>query len=302
MPAAGCDKWTFPSVKRVGTMSAGQFFGDAPVEPSSRACGSCFAAVNESPAQMPRTAATAYSADLASIHDAGFGHVAANAAVELLKHLRKVRKRQPPGLVVDLGCGSGILSQAVSAAGYDVLGFDYSESMLALARKRAPRAEFRRESFISAKIPSCIAIAAVGEVFNYLFDRRNRAARLPKVLRSLYQALVPGGLLLFDVAAPGRVPGSAPVRGFAEGPGWTCLYTAEEDRRRMTLTRTITSFWKVGDLYRRSREIHRLRLYPRNTVQQELRRAGFQVRPRSGYGRFRFPPGCVGFAATKPRR
>jgi SAM-dependent methyltransferase len=251
---------------------------------------------------MPRTAATAYSADLASIHDAGFGYVAANAAVDLLKHLRRVRKRQPSGLVIDLGCGSGILSQAVSAAGYDVLGFDYSESMLALARKRAPRAEFRRESFIAAQLPSCVAIAAIGEVFSYLFDRRNRASRLPLVLRSMYQALTPGGLLLFDVATPGRVPGSAPLRGFSEGPGWTCLYAAEEDRRRMTLTRTITSFWKVGELYRRSREVHRLRLYPRNTMHQELRRVGFQVRPRTGYGRFRFPPGWVGFAAIKPRR
>jgi SAM-dependent methyltransferase len=251
---------------------------------------------------MARTAATAYSADLASIHDAGFGHVASNAAVELLKHLRKSRKRPMAGLVVDVGCGSGILAQAVSAAGYDVLGFDYSEAMLAIARKRAPRAEFRRESFISAAVPGCIAIAAVGEVFNYLFDRRNRASRLPRVLRNLYQALEPGGLLLFDVATPGRVPGSAPTRGFSEGPGWTVLFTAEEDRRRMTLTRTITSFWKIGDLYRRSREIHRLRLYPRNTVLQELREVGFQVRPRNGYGRFRFPPGWVGFAATKPRR
>jgi SAM-dependent methyltransferase len=251
---------------------------------------------------MIRNAATAYSADLASIHDAGFGHVAANAAVELLKQLRKLPKRGSPGLVVDVGCGSGILAQAVSAAGYDVLGFDYSESMLAIARKRAPSAEFRRESFVSAELPACVAIAAVGEVFNYLFDRRNRASRLPRVLRNLYQAMEPGGLLLFDVATPGRVPGSTPTRGFSEGPGWTCLYAAEEDKRRQTLTRTITSFWKVGDAYRRSREIHRLRLYPRNTVLQELRNVGFQVRPQNGYARFRFPAGWVGFAATKPRR
>jgi SAM-dependent methyltransferase len=251
---------------------------------------------------MPRTAATAYSADLAYIHDAGFGYVAANAAVELLKYLRKSRKREPGGLVIDVGCGSGILIQAVSAAGFDVLGFDYSESMLEIARKRAPRAEFRRESFVTAELPRCRAIAAVGEVFNYLFDRRNRAGRLPRVLRTMYQALEPGGLLLFDVATPGRVAGSGPTRGFTEGPGWACLFTAEEDRRRQTLTRTITSFAKVGDLYRRSREIHRLRLYPRHLVLSELRKAGFQVRPRPGYGRFRFPPGWVGFAAIRPRR
>ncbi len=251
---------------------------------------------------MPRTAAAAYSADLAYIHDAGFGHVAANAAVELLKRLRKSRKRNPPGLVIDAGCGSGILSQAVSMAGYDVLGFDYSDSMLALARKRVPPAVFRRESFVTAELPPCIAITAIGEVFNYLFDRRNRGNLLPRVLRKMYQALEPGGLLLFDVATPGRVPGSTPTRGFSEGPGWTVLYTAEEDRRRLTLNRTITSFWKVGDLYRRNREVHRLRLYPRSSVSQELRSAGFQVRPLGGYSRFRFPPGWVAFAATKPRR
>lgn len=170
----------------------GQFFGAVfwrcLVEPLRGPAVRTLSPSNGSPAQMARTAATAYSADLASIHDAGFGHVASNAAVELLKHLRKSRRRPMTGLVIDVGCGSGILSQAVSAAGYDVLGFDYSEAMLAIARKRAPRAEFRRESFISAAVPSCIAIAAVGEVFNYLFDRRNRASRLPRVLRNLYQA------------------------------------------------------------------------------------------------------------------
>ncbi len=175
---------------------------------------------------MSRTAASAYSADLAYIHDAGFGHVAANAAVELLKRLRKSPKRDSTGLVVDAGCGSGILSQAVSSAGYGVVGFDYSESMLNLARKRAPRGEFRRESFVTAELPPCLAIAAIGEVFNYLFDRRNRGNLLPRVLRKMYQALEPGGLLLFDVATPGRVPGSTPTRGFTEGPGWTVLYTA----------------------------------------------------------------------------
>src|SRR4029077_6419131 len=101
-------------------------------------------------------------------------------------------------------------------------------------------------------------------------------------------ALEPGGLLLFDVATPGRVPGSTPARGFTEGPGWTCLYSAEEARRRLPLTRTITTFFKVGDTYRRNREVHRLRLYPRADVVQELRSAGFRVQPRNAYGRFRF--------------
>ncbi len=252
---------------------------------------------------MSHAAISPYRDDLAFIHDAGFGHVAQNAATELLKELARKRKSAQASLrVVDLGCGSGILAEAVSAAGYKVLGFDLSDAMLALAAKRAPQAEFRRQSFLSAEIPPCLAVTAVGEVFNYLFDRRNPGRRLASVFDRVYEALLPGGLFLFDVAEPGRVRGSAPVRGYSEGVGWACLYTAEEDRRRKTLTRTITTFRKVGEAYRRHREVHRLRLYPQNEVLQQLRRAGFHVRTLGGYARFRFPAGWAAFLACKPTR
>lgn len=252
---------------------------------------------------MSHAAISPYRDDLAFIHDAGFGHVAQNAATELLKELARKRKTAQASLcVVDLGCGSGILAQAVSAAGYRVLGFDLSDAMLALAAKRAPQAEFRRQSCLSAQIPPCLAVAAVGEVFNYLFDRRNPGRRLASVFDRVYEALLPGGLFLFDVAEPGRVGGSAPVRGYSEGVGWACMYSAEEDRRRKTLTRTITTFRKLGEAYRRHREIHRLRLYPRSEVTQQLKRAGFQVRTLGGYARFRFPTGWAAFLACKPTR
>lgn len=252
---------------------------------------------------MSHAAISQYRDDLAFIHDAGFGHVAQNAATELLKELaRKPKSAQASLRVVDLGCGSGILAEAVSAAGYKVLGFDLSDAMLALAAKRAPEAEFRRQSFLSAEIPPCLAVAAAGEVFNYLFDRRNPGRRLASVFDRVYEALLPGGLFLFDVAEPGRVGGSAPVRGYSEGVGWACMYTAEEDRRRKTLTRTITTFRKLGEAYRRHREIHRLRLYPRSEVTQQLKRAGFQVRTLGGYARFRFPTGWIAFLARKPAR
>ncbi len=72
------------------------------------------------------------------------------------------------GLVIDLGCGSGILSHAIYQAGYDVLGVDISEAMIAIARQRVPRGEFRVESLLTAKLPPSVAIAAVGEVHQLL--------------------------------------------------------------------------------------------------------------------------------------
>jgi SAM-dependent methyltransferase len=252
---------------------------------------------------MVPTTTIPYRDDLAYIHDAGFGHVAQNAAVELVRRLSQLPKDRRSGVqVVDSGCGSGILAQAVSAAGYSVLGFDLSDSMLALAAKRSPQAEFRHESFISADLPQCVAITAIGEVFNYLFDRRNRGEQLSGVIGRAYEALCPGGLFLFDVAEPGRVRGSGPQRGYAEGPGWACLYTAEEDHRRQRLTRTITTFRRFGESYCREHEVHRLRLYHRSDVLKQLRSAGFQARTLRGYARFRFPEGWVGFLARKGLR
>src|SRR5262245_24110795 len=60
-----------------------------------------------------------YREDLAHVHDAGFGALARHGAEALLAAL--ARQGLTSGLVIDLGCGSGILSEIVANAGYDVL-------------------------------------------------------------------------------------------------------------------------------------------------------------------------------------
>jgi SAM-dependent methyltransferase len=202
--------------------------------------------------------------------------------------------------VVDLGCGSGILAQELSAAGHDVLGIDISAAMVAIARKRVPGGQFREESLLSAEIPPCVAVAAVGECFNYLFDPGHTKQKLLRLFRRIHAALRPGGLLVFDVAGPGRVPGPGPRRTYVEGEDWAVLVTAEEDCWRGLLTRRITSFRKVGELYRRDQEVHRLRLFRRSELARHLRGTGFRVRSLAGYGPLPFPPGLVGFLARKP--
>jgi SAM-dependent methyltransferase len=203
------------------------------------------------------------------------------------------------GLVIDLGCGSGIWARELSTAGYDVLGLDISEAMIAMARERVPHGQFRQESFLMARLPACVAVTALGECFNYLFDTNNTRQELLKLFRRIYAALNPGGLFIFDVAEPGRVPGPGPQRSYREGEDWAVLVTAEEDRRRRLLTRQITSFRKVGALYRRAQEVHRLRLFMRSELAAQLRGIGFRVRILSGYGQLRFAPGYVGFLARK---
>ena len=99
---------------------------------------------------------TAYRDDLAYIHDAGFGGFVSGATPWLLKTLRGSGIER--GLVVDLGCGSGIWSAALAQAGYEVLGYDISPAMLAMCRQRVPTGEFRQASFLDAGLPRCAAV------------------------------------------------------------------------------------------------------------------------------------------------
>jgi SAM-dependent methyltransferase len=242
----------------------------------------------------------AYDEDLAYIHDAGFGRFARGAAALLLEDLRQRGINR--GLVIDLGCGSGILGEQLVAGGFDVLGIDISPALLALARQRVPGGQFRVGSLLTAELPPCVAVAVVGECFNYLFDSGHSVAGVRQALGRIFEALAPGGLLLFDVAEPGRVPGPGPSRTSMEGDDWAVLVTAEEDRPQEVLTRHITSFRKVGELYRRDHEVHRLRLLPRATVVAWLEAIGFQVQTLAGYGEVPFFPGHVGFLARKDAR
>lgn len=238
-----------------------------------------------------------YREDLAFIHDAGFGRFARGAAEVLLEELP--RRSLDRGLVIDLGCGSGILAEPLAARGYEILGIDLSAAQIALAQQRVPTGQFRVESLLTAGLPRCIAIAAVGECVNYLFDERHSWEGVRQMLGRAYGALVPGGVLLFDVAEPGRVSEGI-GRSHAEGEGWAVLVTAEEDRQQGLVTRHITSFRQVGELYRRDHEVHRLRLLPRSDVVSWLAEIGFEVQILDGYGSVPFRPGHVGFLARKP--
>src|SRR5262249_28210941 len=153
-----------------------------------------------------------------------------------------------------------------------------------------PRAKFRVESLLTTELPGCVAVAAVGECLNYLFDESNTTRKLVTLFRRIYRALVPKGLFILDVAEPGRVSGPGPIRNHMEGSDWAVLVTNEEDEHRRILTRKITSFRRCGELYRRDQEVHRQRLIARSEVAAQLRSIGFRVRTLQGYGKLRFGP------------
>ena len=54
------------------------------------------------------------------------------------------------GIVLDLGCGTGSMTELLAEQGYDMIGVDNSEEMLDLAMESAPRPD--RTSYIFFRI------------------------------------------------------------------------------------------------------------------------------------------------------
>lgn len=241
-----------------------------------------------------------YGEDLAALHHAHFGNVALAAARELSARLSAAGFER--GLVVDLAAGSGILCRHLVDAGFQALGVDLSAAMVRIARRVAPQATFVRGSLWSAALPAAevVAVSAVGEALSYAADPAAGLAGLEERFKSIQRALVPGGVLLFDVAGPGR-SGPAGFRERCFDCGGSFLRLEErEDRDNGCLTREITAFTPWGRLYRRTDETHRLVLYDPERIGGLLAETGFVWECLARYQETELLPGWHGFAARKP--
>ena len=142
---------------------------------------------------MDHEEGTYYREDLALVHHLGFGFHADACAPGILRLLEPIRARG--GLVLELGCGSGLLTRYLVDAGHRVLATDASNPMLELARKTAPAAEFMRLVLPDDELPSADAVVSVGHVLNYLPD----LPAIERSLEALARALRPDGIAAIDL-------------------------------------------------------------------------------------------------------
>ena len=114
-----------------------------------------------------------------------------------LRPLVRDARAGPP--ILDLGCGSGLVTARIAAAGARVIGIDGSRPMLALARRRCARYRSRvrlleRRLDAIRLAPEAHLALACGDVINHLPS----LSAVTRVLGSIRRALAPGGALVFD--------------------------------------------------------------------------------------------------------
>lgn len=246
---------------------------------------------------LSRNQSPGYRKLLAHVHHFGFDFHSRNVLTDLFKTFGTRLKNGD--LLVELGCGSGLLAGPIMKRGHSYLGVDLSKQMLSIARQQNPSAKFVNASVYEFEIPRCQAVIAFGEIFNFCFDRHVSLAKLKKVFKTVWTSLDRGGMFVFDCAGPGR--GNYEIhrhRNFS-GDDWALLLTTSEDKNKNTLVRDLDFFVKQNDGYLRDQEKHVLKLFSRQEIASTLRDIGFKVSIRKQIGDDPFPPGLFGIIATK---
>lgn len=193
-----------------------------------------------------------YRRDLAYVFDQGYGFHAEACAPGILALLEPVRAAH--GMVLEIGCGSGLLTGRLVDAGHRVIATDASPAMLDLTRDAVAGAEDIRILVLpDDPVPPVDAIVGIGHALNYLSD----AAALRRGLAALADALRPGGLLAVDVCDLewGTARDGATAQGRV-GADWaivTRFSRPSPDR----FDRDLTTFVRDADgRYRRGDEHH----------------------------------------------
>lgn len=113
-------------------------------------------------------------------------------AIELLN------LKEPGGLILDLGCGSGLSGQEIEEMGYTWVGVDVSQAMLDVAAEREVEGDLLLSdlgvgfNFKPGSFDGCISISAVQWLCYAHQSSHNPYKRLCRLFESLYVALARG--------------------------------------------------------------------------------------------------------------
>jgi SAM-dependent methyltransferase len=236
-----------------------------------------------------------YRDDLALVHHLGFGSHADATAPGILALLEPVRQRN--GLVLELGCGSGLLTRHLLDAGHRVIATDASPAMLELARETAPDADDTRQVVLPDEpLPEADAVVSVGHVLSYLDDE----AQIERALLAIAGALRPQGVLAIDLSDlswnDAWKRSSASIR---RSENWV-IATEYSIPAPNKFVREMTTFVRNDDgSWRRDDERHENTLIDTATVPPLLARHGVEAEVRASFGDEQLPGGLVAIVGRK---
>ncbi|WP_432355190.1 class I SAM-dependent DNA methyltransferase [Sporosarcina sp. A2] len=182
--------------------------------------------------------------------------------------------------ILDVACGTGILSVILAERGANVTGIDLSEEMLTVAKKRAqnrfPSLQFMHQAMQQLAVPDQFDAAVIPiDSLNYLEDEQ----QVNQTFKGIYDALLPGGLLLFDVHSTFKTDVLIMESPFTHvSQDISYIWETEEGEETHSVHSDLAFFVREEDgRYIRFDEVHYQRTYPVMKYVEMLERTGFTV-------------------------
>lgn len=185
------------------------------------------------------------------------------------------------GLVLDLGCGTGTMTELLAEAGYDMIGIDQSEEMLeeALEKKEASGHDIlylcqdMREFELYGTVR---AIVCVCDSMNYILEEEEI---LDILSAAAYNYLDYDGLFIFDLNTEYKYREILGEQTIAENREegsfiWENYYDEAQRINEYQLTLFVK---EKEDLYRKFEETHYQRAYSLDTVRNLVERSGLRL-------------------------
>lgn len=200
---------------------------------------------------------------------------------DVIKEQEKQNLRQERNTILDLGCGTGTLTELLARKGYDMIGVDNAQEMLQIAMDKRERSgldilyllqdmrEFELYGAVGAVISVCDSI-------NYLLEEEE----ILQTFRLVHNYLYPGGVFIFDfntVYKYASVIGDATIAENRENCSfiWENYYHEEEEINEYDLT--IFARNSKEERFLRFQETHYQRGYRLEQMCSLVKEAGLSV-------------------------
>lgn len=184
------------------------------------------------------------------------------------------------GLVLDLGCGTGNMTELLATSGYDMIGIDNAEDMLEIAMGKREESAYdilyllqdMREFELYGTVK---AIVSICDSINYITEEEE----LLEVFRLVNNYLDPKGIFIFDfntVYKYSEVLGNQTIAEDRDECSfiWDNYYYEDEQINEYELSLFIRE--SDSDLYRKYQETHFQKAYDLETIKGLIERSGLE--------------------------
>ena len=187
----------------------------------------------------------------------------------------------PNNMVLELGCGTGNMTELLASKGYDMIGVDNSEVMLEIAMEKRQKSchdiLYLLQDMQAFELYGTVGgIVSVCDSINYVTDEKE----LKEVFSLVNNYLDPRGIFVFDFNTEYKYRELLGDRVIAEEREecsfiWDNYYSPEDKMNEYQLTLFVQSN-EDKDLYRRYQEVHYQRAYTLEKIKTLIEKAGLR--------------------------